>query len=169
MFLPSLFGRELLFWDSWCRFLCKYFLGSDFCSKIFGKYFLFRVFVWKNLWDHSKISSGIFGANVDETQSKYAYWKNQEMSGIFGTQYFWIMHAFWCCGNFDSYCWVRYLPKVFWIFLGIFPTRFLEIICGRSLQGRPRKYIPEHLFKNCLWRNFQQIFFNFFVIFGGDY
>ena len=36
---------------------------------------------------------------------------------------------------------------------------------GDPPQGRPRKYIPEHLFKNCLWRHFQQIFFNFFCDF----
>ena len=57
------------------------------------------------------------------------------------------------CGIYDSYSWVTYLPKIFWIFTGMFPTRFV----GNNLWEIPPTKGYGNMFqniftiKNCLW------------------
>ena len=54
--------------------------------------------------------------------------------------------TFWsrCCGIYDSYSWDTYLPKIFWILPGMFPTRFV----GNNLWEIPPKTGYGNMFQN---------------------
>ena len=57
-----------------------------------------------------------------------------------------------CCGIYDSYSWVTYLPKnSFGFFLGCSQQDLLEIICGRSLLRKATEICSRISLKNCLW------------------
>ena len=59
---------------------------------------------------------------------------------------------------------VAYLPKNFWFFIRIFPTRFVGLdFLGRSLRRKAKEIYTRTILKNCFWRYPHQIVFNIWL------
>ena len=119
------------------------FFVSEF--SFFVKYSLFRVFIGTICGIIPRfLLGGLLQALMKQNQ-KYFYLRNiGYFRDICHKLYLNKMFCSRCCGICDSYSWVTYLPKIFWAFPWMLPTRFV----GYNLWEIPPKKGYGNMFQN---------------------
>ena len=142
----------------WCRFL--WFFSSDFSSDFFGKYCLFRVFIGTICGIIPRfLLGGLLQVLMKQNQTyfieKHRIFPWYLPTVIFEQRMFWSR----CCGIYDSYSSVTYLPKMFWILPGMFLARFV----GNNLWEIPPKTGYGNMFQDIFTELFVDISYKFWL------